>query len=80
MVRRPLESRSIALKPELQKTWINLFCLNLPKEDVQKVAREQFFRCAYQVDAYIPEGLQNFYLINWEISFQNWQELTSVDI
>ncbi|MEN0057769.1 MAG: hypothetical protein AAGB31_02950 [Bdellovibrio sp.] len=61
----------------LQQSWLDKFCaVSINTETLG--ARETYHRCAYQVTTRAPETLQQFYLKNWQISYQDWQRFISL--
>ncbi len=62
------------LTAELQNYWLHNFCNELIANKSFS-EREQMNRCAYQVTFATPEPLKQYYLKNWEIPFDSWQQL-----
>jgi hypothetical protein len=63
----------IDLTSELQKAWLSRFCNDFSDKALSE--KEQVFRCAYQVTSSVPEGLQQYFLKNWQIRYEDWQGL-----
>lgn len=63
------------LSNELQQHWVDKFCLKISEDKSNLSEREKYFRCAYQISEVAPENLAQYYLKNWEISFNDWYRL-----